>query len=52
MEILYKNKKYYTQDIADNEKLFLFNDKDLSEVAKVNGQTLMVRVEDIQEKLQ
>jgi len=51
MEIQYKNKSYYTEDLTDKKKVFLFHDKDLTKLAKVNGKTLMVRVNEIEEHL-
>jgi hypothetical protein len=55
MEIYYKNKKYYVSDNDYNDKnnikLFLYKDKALKNVVKINGKTLMVNKDDLTDKL-
>lgn len=49
--IQYKGKTYYTENPEGKSSLFAFVDKDLKQVAKVNGKTLKFNTKDLEDKL-
>jgi hypothetical protein len=49
--ILFKSKKYYIENPEGKQKVFAYLDSGLRQVAKINGKTLMFRVQDLKDIL-
>jgi hypothetical protein len=49
--ILFKSKKYYIENPKGKQKVFAYLDSGLRQVAKINGNILMFRVQDLKEVL-
>ena len=49
--IVYKGRNYFVGPTKGFKQIFVFHDKKLSDIVKINGKTLMVRVSDIDYKL-
>jgi hypothetical protein len=49
--ILFKSKKYYIENPKGKQKVFAYLDSGLRQVAKINGNTLIFRVQDLKDVL-
>lgn len=49
--ILFKSKKYYIENPEGKQKVFAYLDSGLRQAAKINGNTLMFRVQDLKDIL-
>jgi len=49
--VQYKGKTYYTENPEGKSSVFAYTDKDLKQVAKVNGKTLKFNTKDLEDKL-
>ncbi len=49
--VFFKSKKYYTENPKGKQKVFAYLDSGLRQVAKINGNTLMFRVQDLKDVL-
>lgn len=51
VQVNYKGEIYWIEDPDDKSKVFAYKDKELTQLVKINGKTLMFKTKELEDKL-
>jgi hypothetical protein len=51
VQVNYKGNPYWIEDPIDKLKVFAYKDKELTQLVKINGKTLMFKTKELEDKL-
>ncbi len=51
VQVNYKGNSYWIEDPIDKLKVFVYKDKELTQLVKINGKTLMFKTKELEDKL-